>query len=82
MVPEDNPFTYVIDQDALSGVEREAYLDFWASRTPGERWGENYRLNRLKWGDEVFARGMDKSKIEVIDMRTGETRTIYNTLKK
>ena len=82
MQPEDNPFSYVTDQDALSGEEREAYFDFWASRTPSERFAEIYRLNRLKWGDEVFERGMDKSKIEVIDMKTGETRTIYNTLKK
>jgi len=78
---DDNPFSYVTDQDALFGEEREAYFDFWASRTPIERFAEIYRLNRLKWGDGVFERGMDKSKIEVIDMKTGEKHTIYNTLR-
>lgn len=83
MEPEENPFSYVTDQDALSPEEREAYLRFWASRSPSERLTEMYRLNRLKWGDEVFDRGMDKSKIEVVDMKTGEVlQVIYNTKNK
>ena len=76
---EDNPFSYVADPDTLAPEERERYLDFWASRTPGERLSEVYRLNRLKWGDEVFDRGMDKSRIEVIDGKTGKVERIIYT---
>lgn len=44
---------------------------------------EVYRLNRIKYGDEVFERGMDKSKLEVFNLETGEhITTIYNSLKK
>lgn len=80
MKPEENPFAYVTDQDTLTPAERDAYLEFWAGRTHGERLSEIYRLNRLKWGDEAFDRGMDKSKIEVVDGETGEVlQVIYNT---
>lgn len=80
MTSEENPFAYVTDQDDLVGEDRDAYFAYWASRTSGERFSEIYRLNRLKWGDEVFDRGMDKSKIEVVDMKTGEViETIYNS---
>jgi len=82
MTPEENPYNYVTDQDTLLPEEREKYFDFWASRTLNERLAEVYRLNRLKWGDEVFERGMDKTKIEVINMVTGEKRIIYNKVGK
>lgn len=81
MEPEENPFSYVIDQDALSPEEREEYLKFWASRTPNERLAEVFRLNRIKWGDEVFDRGMDKSKLEVVDMKTGKILEVIYTSK-
>ena len=68
MTSGENPFSCVTDQDYLVGDEREAYFAYWASRTMGERLSEITRLNRLKWGDEVFDRGMDKSKIEVVDL--------------
>jgi len=80
MTLEENPFAYVTDQDALSPDEREAYFRFWAGRTPSERLAEVNRLNRCKWGDDVFERGMDKSKIEVVDMKTGKIiQVIENT---
>lgn len=80
MTPQENPFSFVTDPDALSTEERDAYLQFWASRTPGERLAEVNRLNRCKWGDEVFDRGMDKSRVEVFDMKTGEAiQVIENT---
>ncbi len=83
MGPDENPFSYVTDQDELVGDEREAYFSYWAGRSPSERWSEIYRLNRLKYGDAVFERGMDKSKIQVIDKLTGKViHTIYNPLKK
>jgi len=83
MMTVPNPFSYVADQGDLVGEERDAYFAYWASRTSGERLAEIYRLNRLKYGDEVFERGMDKSKIEVFDLETGEhIRTIYNSLMK
>lgn len=68
--------------EALSPEEHERYVDFWARHTVGERFAEVHRLNRLKWGDDVFERRMDKSKIEVVNMETGETRVIYNTREK
>jgi hypothetical protein len=78
---EDNPFAYVTDPELLSRRERDEYNRFWASRTTGERFGEINRLNRLKWGDEVFDRGMDKSKLEVVNMETGEVTVILNNRK-
>ena len=82
MLPENNPFSYVMDQAKLIGEERDQYFAYWASRSTGERLSENHRLNRIKYGDEVFDRGMDKSKIEVVDMQTGEViKTVYNTKK-
>ena len=79
---EDNPFAHVTDPEELSAEERDEYQRFWASRTPNERLAEVYRLNRCKWGDEVFERGMDKSKIEVIDMTTGIVTVIQNSKPK
>ena len=80
MTPKENPFSFVTDPDALSREELDAYLQFWASRTPNERLAEGNRLNRCKWGDEVVERGMDKSKIEVVDMKTGKIiQVIENT---
>jgi hypothetical protein len=81
MKPGENPFFYVTDLDALKAEERAAYDEFWAGRTAGERLAEIFRLNRAKWGDDVFDRGVDKSKIEVIDMVTGERRVIWNSNK-
>lgn len=74
---KDNPFAYVTDQDALSPAEREAYFDFWASRTPSERLCEVFRLDKLKRGEEVFKRGIDKTKLEVVNMATGEVTVIH-----
>lgn len=83
MTLDENPFLHVADPDLLSSEERERYLIFWGRRTPNERLQEVMRLNRAKWGNEVFDRGMDKSKIEIVDMKTGEViKTIYNTQKK
>ncbi len=83
MTAEENPFMHVSDPDALPQEERERYLDYWARRTPSERLSEIYRLNLIKWGDEVFENGMDKSKIEVVDMATGEVlQVIQNTKNK
>lgn len=65
---EESPFAHVTDPELLPEEERRRYQDYWASRTPGERLGEMMRLNRLKWGDEVFERGMDKTRFEVIDL--------------
>lgn len=80
MTIDEHPFLHVTDPELLDREERDRYLYFWASRTPNERLEEVMRLNRAKWGDEVFDRGMDKSKIEVVDMKTGEViETIYNT---
>ncbi len=80
---EENPFDYVTDQDDLVGEERDAYFAYWAGRSPNERLSENHRLNRIKYGDAVFERGMDKSKVELIDLKSGQTiRTIYNSLYK
>ncbi|MFN0278033.1 MAG: hypothetical protein ACKVRN_05450 [Pyrinomonadaceae bacterium] len=78
MEPKDSPFAYVTDQDALSPDEREAYFDFWASRTMSERLREVFRLNKLKWGEEVFKRGIDKTKLKVVNMVTGEETIILN----
>jgi hypothetical protein len=75
---EDNPFAHVTDPEKLSADLREEYYRFWASRTPNERLAEAYRLNRCKWGDEVFERGIDKSKIEVEDITTGIVTVIQN----
>lgn len=66
MLPKDHPFLHVTDPNELHPDERERYLDYWAKRTPNERLSEVYRLNRAKWGDEVFERGMDKTKFEVV----------------
>ena len=82
MNPGENPFSYVTNQDALSPEEREEYFKFWASRTPNERLAEVYRLNRCKWGDEVFERGMDKSRIEIVDRTTGIVTVIQNSKPK
>ena len=76
MNPGENPFAHVTDPDSLSPEEREAYWSFWGQRTPEERLSEVNRLNRAKWGDEVFDRGMDKTKMEVVNMETGEVRVI------
>jgi len=68
MTTDENPFLHVSDPDELSPEERDEYLWYWAKRTPIERWNEINRLNRAKWGDEVFDRGMDKTNFEVIDV--------------
>jgi len=82
MNTDENPFAHVTDPDLLSFEERDAYLSFWARRTPGERLSEVNRLNRAKWGDEVFDRGMDKTRMEVVDMKTGEVTIIKFDKKK
>jgi hypothetical protein len=76
MHPSENPFAHVTNPDSLSPEERDAYFWFWAKRTPEERISEVNRLNRAKWGDEVFDRGIDKTRIEVVNMETGEVRII------
>ncbi len=75
----ENPFLDVGDPESLSPVDRNRYLFYWASRTSGERMREVMRLNRAKWGDEVFDRGMDKSKLEVVDMKTGKVLRVIKT---
>ena len=74
MEPAQNPFIHVIDPDDISAEERERYFRFWADRTSDERLAELMRRNRLKWGDEAFDRGMDKTRIEVIDISDWRSR--------
>ena len=79
---EDMSFLEVTDLGTLSREQMDRRNAYWASRSTEECWGEMMRLNRAKWGDEVFDRGMDKSKIEVVDLKTGKViKTIYNTKK-
>jgi hypothetical protein len=66
MTVNEHPFLRVSDPEQLLPDERELYLVFWASRTPNERLIEAFRLNRAKWGDEVFDRGVDKTRFEII----------------
>ena len=62
--------------DHLSEDEKIAY---WRSTTSKQRLREVQRLRRLEWGPAADG-PMDKSKIEVVDMKTGEViETIYNT---
>ena len=68
----ENPFAHVTNPDSLSRAERDEYQRFWQSQPLGEVFGEIDRLNRLKWGDEIFDNGLDKTKIEVVNMETGE----------
>lgn len=82
MTSDENPFAYVKDQETLSPKERERYFTFWAGRTANERLAEVFRLNRLKWGDEVFEHGIDKSKIEVVNIDTGEIIHVLKTRPK
>lgn len=74
-----NPFPDIADPESLSPEDRDRYLFYWASRSSGERMQEVMRLNRAKWGDEVFERGMDKSKLEVVDMKTGKVLKVIKT---
>lgn len=64
MSSNESRFHDVTDPDSLTPEEREEYFDYWASRTPNERLAHVMRLNRAKWGDEVFDRGMDKTYME------------------
>lgn len=66
MATEENPLLNVNDPEQLPPDERERYFAFWANRTPNERLSEAFRLNRAKWGDEVFDRGVDTTQIEII----------------
>ncbi|CAN5491630.1 hypothetical protein BH10ACI2_BH10ACI2_08760 [soil metagenome] len=82
MSEEALSFLEVTDLDTLTREQMDRRNAYWGSRTPNERLQEMMRLNRAKWGDEVFDRGVDKSKIEVVDRKTGKViKTIYNTLK-
>jgi hypothetical protein len=55
------------DPEQLSAENREEYLSYWASRTPGERLSEMWRITCIKYGVSPDAR-MDKSHFEVIDV--------------
>ena len=72
-----NSFPDIDDLDNLKSDDRKLYLDYWASRTPNERLREVMRLNRCKWGDEVFDRGMDKTRIEVYHLGEEEPYLIF-----
>jgi len=52
------------DPDDLSPQQREEYLNYWASQTPGERLTQAWRLTAKKWGIPIDQR-MDKTKISV-----------------
>lgn len=68
MPDEDLDFLKVTNLDNLTPEEHDRYQAYWFSKTTNERWREVMRLNRAKWGDEVFDRGMDKTHFKIIDI--------------
>lgn len=64
----DMSFLHVTDLSTLTREETDRRNAYWLSRPPEERWNEIARLNRAKWGDEIYDRGLDKTHFEVIDI--------------
>lgn len=65
---DDLSFLEVLDIETLMPDQMDRRNAYWASKTPNERLREAMRLNIAKWGEEVFLKGMDKTKIRVIKM--------------
>lgn len=79
MKVEDHPFTHVTDPELLSPQEKQRYQEFFLKLDFGERFGEIMRLNRAKWGDEVFDRGIDKTRLELVDIDTGNVIKVLSS---
>ncbi|MEO6656006.1 MAG: hypothetical protein ABIO36_07965, partial [Pyrinomonadaceae bacterium] len=54
------------DLETLTREQMDRRNAYWRSRTPNERLQEVMRLNIAKWGAEVFEKGVDRSKIELV----------------
>jgi len=65
---EDMSFLDVTDLETLTREEMDRRNAYWASRTCNERLREMMRLNIAKWGEEVFLKGLDRTKFKVIDL--------------
>ncbi|MFZ1701621.1 MAG: hypothetical protein WBO10_12905 [Pyrinomonadaceae bacterium] len=76
MKDENSSFLETTNPDDLSPDDREKHIDYWFTKTPGERLKEVMRLNIAKWGEEVFERGMDKTRLEVVDRVTGKVTVL------
>lgn len=65
---EDMSFLKVTDLEILTRDQMDRRDAYWASRTHNERLREMMRLNIAKWGDEVFRKGIDRTKFEVVHL--------------
>ena len=55
----------VTDLSTLTRDQMDRRNEYWASKSPNERFGEMMRLNIARWDEKAFEK-MDKSKIEIV----------------
>lgn len=55
--------------------------EFWRNSTTKQRLREVQRLRRLEWGPSADGR-MDKSKLEVVNVATGDVTVIFTPNKQ